>query len=71
MRGSITLKPGALSEARKRAEMSQAKLAAATGLSHGIIGFYEIGARQPSPDALTKLAEALGVDSGELCEAAA
>jgi transcriptional regulator with XRE-family HTH domain len=71
MRGTVKLRQGALPAARAEAGLSQAKLAKATGLSHGIIAFYETGDRQPSADALQRLAAALGCDIVELLDEAA
>lgn len=68
MRGTTKLRPGVLASLRRKSDMTQAKLAEATGLSHGIIGFYEAGQRNPSTAALDKIAAALDVLPEDLTE---
>jgi predicted nucleotidyltransferase/DNA-binding XRE family transcriptional regulator len=49
-----------LRQARKRAGLSQAELAARAGVTQSVISAYESGQRQPSIPALTRLIEAAG-----------
>lgn len=49
-------------EARERAGLSQAELAARAGVSQPVISAYESGRRQPSMAMLAKLVEASGHD---------
>jgi predicted nucleotidyltransferase/DNA-binding XRE family transcriptional regulator len=49
-----------LREARKRAGLSQAELAARAGVTQSVISAYESGHRQPSLPALTALIDAAG-----------
>lgn len=52
-------------EARKRAGLSQADLAAAVGQSQGSVSFYEKGEREPDLDTLHKIAGAVGLTVGD------
>jgi transcriptional regulator with XRE-family HTH domain len=54
-----------LRELRDRAGLSEAKLAAASGLTFGSVHSYGLGLRKPSFEAVVKIAAALGVT----CEA--
>lgn len=49
-------------EARTRAGLSQAELAARAGVAQSVISVYESGRRQPALAALTALVEATGFD---------
>jgi transcriptional regulator with XRE-family HTH domain len=51
---------------RKRADMSQAKLAAAAGVPLGTFRNWESGRRKPSLDNVIRLAETLGISLDEL-----
>jgi uncharacterized protein len=51
-----------LRRARKRAGLSQAELAARTGVTQSVISAYESGRRQPAVPALAKLVDAAGYD---------
>lgn len=48
---------------------SQRTLARAAGVSRGVVDKIEAGARNPSPDTLQRLADAIGVTVDELAEA--
>jgi uncharacterized protein len=51
-----------LRQARNRAGLSQAELAARAGVTQSVISAYESGQRQPSVPALARLVEAAGFD---------
>jgi uncharacterized protein len=60
---SETITAGALlRDARKRASLSQAELAARAGVTQSVISAYESGHRQPSIPALTALVDAAGYE---------
>lgn len=50
----------ALREARRRAGLTQTRLAALSGTSQATISAYESGAKQPSLDTFSRLIEATG-----------
>lgn len=50
-----------LKESRENRELKQADLAKRTGLQPSAISQFETGQREPSPENLKKLADALGV----------
>src|SRR5439155_20918751 len=52
--------PATLRQARQRAGMSQAALAARTRTSQATISAYESGRKQPSVDTLSRLLAAMG-----------
>lgn len=54
--------PKALREARERAELSQAKLAAAAEISPGYVAMIELGQRRASLGVAAVLARVLGVE---------
>lgn len=56
--------PARLTQARVRAGVSKADLAAVVGISPAAIGQYEAGVNSPRPDVLDKLARTLNVRSG-------
>ncbi len=55
---------------RERAQLSLRQLEEASGVHRALISRIEAGERRPKPATLHRLAEALGVDAGELLEAA-
>lgn len=55
-----------LKELRRRAGMSQERLAAAAGVSRTFLGHIEIGQKAPGLEAIVKIAHALGVEAHEL-----
>ena len=57
-----------LREARGRARLTQAELAARSGVSQAVISMAERGERRPSPPVVEKLARALGVSAQSLYE---
>lgn len=61
--------PSALVEARARKQMTQARLAAAAGLSVSLISCYENGHTVPRPATAYKLADALGVSKSSFYKA--
>jgi hypothetical protein len=62
-RSVVTVSPGALlREARCRAGLSQAELAARAGVAQSVISVYESGRRQPALQTLAALVEATGFD---------
>lgn len=54
-----------LREFRDRRRLSQSRLAEAAGFDHSYVSRLESGTRMPTRDAVTKLAEAMGLDEGE------
>lgn len=56
-----TWRPGALRQARKRADLSQAELAAAVGVTREAVGRWEAGTA-PRVERIRQVAAALGVD---------
>lgn len=53
-------------EARKKAKLSQAKLAALAGLDNVLISRLERGKHEPTLSTLSRIAEALGVTRASL-----
>lgn len=51
-----------IAQLRIKRNMTQAQLAEAIGVSQQQLGRWENGGRKPKLDALTKIAQALGVD---------
>ena len=60
------LAANALVHLRKQRGMSQRALAALAGVSQSLIAELERGKHLPSPNALSKLSQALGVESDQL-----
>lgn len=58
--------PARLEQARRRRKLSQAALAARSGLQSSAISHFETGTRKPSFDNLKKLADALNVTTDYL-----
>jgi uncharacterized protein len=58
-----------IAEIRSRTRLSQAELARAAGMPRSVVNAYEHGRRQPSVDALSRLAHGAGlrlrIDPGE------
>ena len=50
-----------IAEIRARARLSQAELARAAGMTRSVVNAYERGRRQPSVEALDRLASAAGM----------
>jgi len=55
--------PRRLKDARESRQLKQADLAKRTGLQPSAISQFETGQREPSPENLKKLADALGVST--------
>lgn len=58
----------ALSEYRKKKNLTQAQLAKELGVSKACVGMWEIGYRKPDIVTLKKLAKVLGCTADELLE---
>jgi transcriptional regulator with XRE-family HTH domain len=54
-----------LREFRDRRRLSQSRLAEAAGFDHSYVSRLESGTRMPTREAVTKLAEAMGLGDGE------
>lgn len=63
--------PNRLRETRQAADLSQADVAARVGISQGMVGRYELSAKNPPLDVMIRLADALGVDARTLFPTAA
>jgi uncharacterized protein len=50
-----------IAQMRSQARLSQAELARAAGMTRSVVNAYERGRRQPSVEALARLAEAAGL----------
>ncbi|MEX1158881.1 MAG: helix-turn-helix transcriptional regulator [Thermomicrobiales bacterium] len=61
---SVTFAP-LLREYRDRRRLSQSRLAEAAGFDHSYVSRLESGTRMPTRDAVTKIAEAMGLGEGE------
>lgn len=55
-----------LREERKRCKLSMNVVAQRSGLSHSIVSLVERDLRNPTLDTLLRIAEAIGVDLGEI-----
>lgn len=51
---------------RKQAGLTQQQLAAQLGITKSVVSFYELQARSPSPEVLTKLAQIFHVSTDYL-----
>src|SRR5438067_990734 len=63
--GNVALFAPLLREFRDRRRLSQSRLAEAAGFDHSYVSRLESGTRMPTREAVTKLAEAMGLDDGE------
>lgn len=56
--------------AREAAGLSQEQVAKAVGVSQGAVSMWEVGQSRPALNRISRIADVLGIDDGELTRAA-